>query len=85
MEPIKFPESNATLTGGGSDKFAEPVEDLPVFRGHGQVVSCWRLSLRERLAVLLYGNVWFYSMGTSHAPIWLDAKKSAFIQLGEPK
>lgn len=78
MEPIKFPESNATLVGGNSDLYGRHVENLPVFQAHGQTVSCWRLTWRERLSVLFFGKVWLFAMGKTHPPIWLEGRKSAF-------
>ena len=54
MEPIRFPEQNTV--------FAEDQPEylpLPAFRGEdGQVISCWRPSIRERLKLLFTGRLW---------------------------
>ena len=69
MEPVTFPEQNTLFRPpeGMEDK----VDDLPAFRGEGQVISCWRLSLRERLRLLITGRLWFSLIGNDQPPIWL--------------
>lgn len=54
MIPTHFDEENCTLQG----REDEDILDLPVFRGDGEVISCWRPSWRERLSVLFFGRVW---------------------------
>lgn len=57
MKPIKFEEQNIV--------FAEDqpqYQPLPAFRNNdsefGEVVSCWQLTLRERLKILFTGKIW---------------------------
>jgi hypothetical protein len=54
MIPIKFPQQNVT--------FAEDqpqYQPLPAYRSsEGEVISCWKLSFRERLKVLFGGRLW---------------------------
>lgn len=60
MKPIAFEHSNLTLQPGGQE-YSENVTDvvpLPVWTDGEQCVSCWRMSLRERLSALLFGRVW---------------------------
>lgn len=81
MEPITFPESNGTLTGGPAARFgtAKPVGDLPVHRGSGALISCWRPSLGERVWLLFGGRVWLRIRGeVTHPPISVEAQ-SPFI------
>ena len=52
MKPIEFKQSNLTLIGGGK------IKDLPVYRGGDHIVSCWKMSLKEKLSALLFGKVW---------------------------
>ena len=57
MKPIPFKEMNKILLV----PLGEPVhdiEDLSVFRDVGQVISCWKLSLVDRLLILLTGRMW---------------------------
>ena len=54
MKIIKFTEHNATFA-----KNQPPYLPLPAYRtDDGQVISCWGLSFRERLRVLLKGRVY---------------------------
>lgn len=75
MVPVAFEQSNGTLGGGPAAVYGteDDVRDLPVHRGSGQVISCWRLSFWERLRVLVTGRVWLLVLGTNHAPVKLDA------------
>jgi hypothetical protein len=81
MKPTPFPESNGTLGGGTAESFGteDDVIDLPVHRGNGQVISCWRLSWVERLRVLASGRVWLHVLAPrTHAPV-LVAAESPFV------
>ncbi len=48
--------------------------DLPVFRDDKEVISCWKMSFRERLRVLVTGVVWLRVLGRSHPPLALEVK-----------
>lgn len=56
MTPVRFPEQNVV--------FAEDqpqYQPLPAYRGPapvGEVISCWRLTWRERLRLLVRGRLW---------------------------
>lgn len=56
MKPSKFPEQNVV--------FAEDQPEylpLPAFKNdspQGEVISCWKLSFRERLIILFKGYLW---------------------------
>lgn len=61
MKPISFEEQN--------DVYAKDQPEylpLPVYKEHtgyrGEVISCWQLTLRERLKVLFTGKFWFCQM-----------------------
>lgn len=72
MKPIKFKEANVKLVLTGC-------EDLPAFADGVQVISCWKMSLKERIRALFSGVVW---MGIRHEstqpPAWLKVMKTAF-------
>ncbi len=54
MEPIDFPERNVTFA-----KDQKEYLPLPAHRSSdGQVVTCWRLTRRERIKILLRGQMW---------------------------
>ena len=55
-EPIRFPYANSTWTG-------PECGDLPAYSGDGMVISCWKLSLPERLYALFKGKVWLTVWG----------------------
>ena len=76
MKHVDFPESNAVLRGGPADKYgtADDVADLPIWRGEGRVISCWRLSFWERMIVLFRGRVWLHVAGSTHPPVCVGAR-----------
>lgn len=46
MTPIPFREQN--ITYNPPEGMEDKCEVLPAFRGEGQVISCWHLTLWER-------------------------------------
>lgn len=73
MTPIWFPQSNGQLnpprTPGGE------LRPLRVLSDGERILSCWRLSWRERLSVLLFGRAWLCVSGRHHPPVWLQATR----------
>lgn len=54
MKPIKFKEANFTFAVNQPQ-----YQPLPAWRGDdGTVISCWQLSRRERLKLLVTGKIW---------------------------
>lgn len=56
MRPVEFEGQNTIIA-----KDQRPYLPLPAFRGeppHVPVTSCWKLTPRERLQVLLTGRIW---------------------------
>lgn len=54
MKPVDFKDSNICYA-----RDQEEYQNLPAIKfPNGEVVSCWKLSLKERLIVLLKGRVW---------------------------
>ena len=62
MKPIKFKQGNVTLTGKGG------IKDLPAFRDGEYIISCWKMSLKEKLSALLFGTVWLVVKSTKTQP-----------------
>jgi hypothetical protein len=56
MNPVKFPQANATLKGPPDSG----IGDLPVHRDGEKILSCWQLGWRERLRILVSGKLFFY-------------------------
>src|SRR5262245_31642586 len=77
MKPESFKQANGTLLGGPAADYgtSADVADLPVWRGDGQIISCWRLGWIERLKLLVFGRVWLRVSATrTHAPVCLEAE-----------
>lgn len=74
MTPIKFKESNTV--------YDQPeYQPLPAFKNaseYGEVISCWKLSFRERLRILLSGKLWvsLYTFNKPLTPSLFTTKKS---------
>ncbi len=74
MQPKQFPEANGTLAGGPAAQYGtdQDVADLPVYRGAGETISCWRPSLRERLGILCSGKVYLRVAASNHPPVSVE-------------
>lgn len=70
MKPIKFKQQNITYTKpeGMTD---EQCGSLPAYKYESGIISCWKMSLRERIKVLFTGVVWFDVVSQVQPPIWL--------------
>ena len=80
MKPKDFKESNKTL-GKPIALTDSECGDLKVFTNGRECVSLWKPSLRERISILFYGNIWLsIHSGVTQPPVWLDGKKTVFIQ-----
>ena len=53
MKPITFPEQTIVWA-----KDQPPYLPLPAYTDEKQTISCWQLSWRERIRVLLFGRLW---------------------------
>jgi len=70
MKPIDFKEQNFTFLKP-TNMTDEECASLPCYRGEGQIISCWKMSFKERVKALFTGVVWFGLLGNTHPPIWL--------------
>lgn len=79
MKPIKFKKANIELKKP-ENMTKEECESLWVFRkARGNTsISCWKLSLKDRLNALLFGKVWLGVKGCMHPPVWLICEKDIF-------
>lgn len=57
MKPVEFKEQNVVYA-----KDQKEYLDLPSYRDKatGRVISCWKLSLFERLKLLFTGRLWLH-------------------------
>ena len=81
MKPIKFKEVNVTYA-----KDQPEYQPLPAFKNNsleGEVISCWRLSLKERIRVLFTGRIWLelLSFNKPLTPNSMTTKKSEVLKL----
>jgi hypothetical protein len=62
MKPIEFEGQNGV--------FAKDQPEYLPLPGHitkeGVVTSCWKLSVKERLQILLHGKIWFHTHTFNH-------------------
>jgi hypothetical protein len=78
LSPIKFPEANKKLLKPSGMTESE-CSALWVYTDGKQCISCWRLTLRQRIKALLYGKVWLSVLsGQTQPPVWLDCDKTIF-------
>ena len=81
MKPIQFKYANRQLGAPSAsgllercdrrsplELHVEGIDPLPVWTDGEQCVSCWRISLWERLAALLFGRVWLAVLSGSTQP-----------------
>lgn len=71
MKPIKFKEQNIIYTKPES-MTDEECGSLPTYQGDGKIISCWKMSIKERIKVLFSGVIWFGVLTQRQPPIWLD-------------
>lgn len=83
MKPIEFAESNQVLL---PPEKVPNCESLPVWSDGHQCVSCWKLSLRDRLIALIFGKVWIAVLsGHTQPPIALSVERKYFRDAPTPK
>lgn len=77
MTPKNFKQANRILKGpDGSD-----IQDLPSYTDGQQCISCWALTWRERLTLLLTGRVWLYVMsGHTQPPVCVSAEEPVWSE-----
>ena len=69
MIPIKTPSTNGQLLPAKGTE--DHVSVLPITRTEDHVSSCWKMSWKERVLVLLTGRIWFDCAGVTHPAIRL--------------
>ncbi len=68
MKPIEFNEKNCVFAERQPEYIPLPVHKTE----DGIVISCWKLTLKERLKVLFCGNIWLSVMTFNHSLQPLD-------------
>lgn len=69
MKPVWFPQQNTTLAKDQPQYIALPVYQEPPHAPdyEGNVISCWRLTWRERFKLLFSGRLWLSQLTFGHA------------------
>jgi hypothetical protein len=70
MKPIKFEQQNITYKKPES-MTDEQCGSLPACKHENGIVSCWGMSVKERIKVLFTGRIWFDIVSHAQPPIWL--------------
>lgn len=66
MIPIKFPGHNIVYAKDQPQYL--PLPALKIDSPRGEVISCWKMTFRERLKVLFTGKIWL-SMWSFNKPL----------------
>ena len=76
MKPINFKHANAQCYGGPKADFGtdNDVANLPVYRGGGELISCWKPSWTDRFHLLFGKSVWVRVWGNTHPPLSIEAR-----------
>lgn len=56
MKPVEFKHQNIVFAKSQSEY--QPLPALKIDSPTGEVISCWKLSFKERIQVLVFGRVW---------------------------
>lgn len=73
MKTIEFKQSFKVSRGVGCNA------DLNYWSDGKQCVSCWKPTLKERLSILINGNVWLGVMsGNTQPAVFISGEKSIF-------
>ena len=80
MKPIRFKEVNIEFA-----KDQPEYNTLPAYRDQGQqgeVITCWKLSFKERFRILFGANIWLclLSFHKPLTPSFMSTKKSDVIE-----
>jgi hypothetical protein len=73
MKPVNFEKQNAVYAENQPQ-----YNPLPAYKANdGCVLSCWSLTIRERLYLLFTGKIWLQVMTFNHLlqPLFLSVKK----------
>jgi len=75
MKPAKFKYQNITYAENQPEY--RPLPALKIEGKDGAVVSCWKLSFKERIRVLIFGRVWVSLMSFNKplTPSYLSTKR----------
>lgn len=78
MKAIEFKEQNVVFAENHPEYTPLPALVIKTEDGSNPVVSCWNLSLSERIRVLFIGKIWVSLLSFSNplTPSFLSTKKT---------
>jgi hypothetical protein len=81
MRPVKFKEQNCTFAENQPEYLQLPA--LKIDSDNKEVISCWKLSFKERLRVLFLGRIWLSlaSFGMPLTPSFMATDKKEVFNL----
>lgn len=78
LKPVPFKEANRELYPA---MYSKQHKGIVVFTDGEQCISRWKLTLRQRLSVLIFGRMWLgIRSGNSMPGAWLDCGMTCFIK-----
>ena len=78
LKPVPFKEANRELS---PLMYAKNHKGIQVFTDGEQCISRWKLTLRQRLSVLIFGRMWLgIRSGYSMPGAWLDCGRTCFVK-----
>lgn len=79
MKPINFKGQNMVFTAPSDLPNCDP---LPAIRTAGpnvNIISCWKMSLRERIHAFISGVIWLDVCGEKPQPAFIAAARPFFV------
>jgi len=75
MKPVEFKHQNIVFAKDQPEY--QPLPALKLSTVEGEVISCWKLSFRERFRILFLGRVWLSLMSFNEplTPSFLSTKR----------
>lgn len=85
MRPIEFKHQNIVFAKDQPEYI--PLPALKIASNEGQVISCWKMTLVERIIVLFTGKVWLSLMSFNKplTPSFLAVKRKDVFSIPEYK
>lgn len=85
MKPIEFKDQNAIYAKDQPEYMPLPV--LKIEGPEGNVISCWKLSFKERVKVFFTGKVWLNLMSFNKplTPSYMSVNRKDVYSLPEDK
>lgn len=80
MTPIRFDGCNVQL---GAPADMPDCGFLSIQHHDAGMLSCWKMTWRERFAALVFGRVWLNVAAAGHPPVWLRCEHDVHRR-GEP-